>query len=186
VSKDIAELCRKIYQKHRRALDLIFKHASSQLSEISSFIQQLIEDTDNLTLDDSNPTLIRFSDNSWDELGLFAEEIGWTKSKRILLFEFNNEFKNSMGRLRLKLIIGPGPLEIRQKLLDMAQADNLFKTPSRRLNNKWNQIFEIVFVKSYADLEFEDIKNEIRNSWRDFIANQLPKIRESVRAACVR
>jgi hypothetical protein len=68
VSDQIAEVCRRIYQKHRRALDLIYEHASDQQAEIRAYLEELINASEQLVLDDCTNRHIRFALKTWDAL----------------------------------------------------------------------------------------------------------------------
>ena len=86
---EIAELCRRIYQKHRRALDLIFEHRPDRQAEIRDFVEQLIGETPRLILDRSSKTEIRFLPEEWDVPAL-RQGAGWRSTVRMLLFAVIN------------------------------------------------------------------------------------------------
>ena len=73
---------------------------------IREFLEELISENSELALDDGGKTLIRFAVKRWDVPNLRSGQ-GWTKSGRLLLFEFRND-EDSLG---LKLYLGPGPKE---------------------------------------------------------------------------
>ncbi|MFP3360765.1 hypothetical protein R0K17_25980, partial [Planococcus sp. SIMBA_143] len=58
-------------------------------SDVSAKLQDMIEANEDLILDDSNKTLIRFTTKQLDQT-VENEGGGWTSSRRILLFEFQN------------------------------------------------------------------------------------------------
>ncbi|MGC1627932.1 MAG: PD-(D/E)XK nuclease family protein, partial [Candidatus Acidiferrales bacterium] len=84
---EIAELCRRIYRKHKDALDLIDEYKPDQQATIQSFLDGLIESAPELILDFSSKRYIRFSLKNWARL---PSGQGWTASGRMLLFEFQN------------------------------------------------------------------------------------------------
>ena len=176
VSKsEIAELCRRIYRKHQRALDLIYEYRPDQQAAIRDKLESLIEQTPGLLLDHCSKGYIRFCPEAWDAPVLLVGK-GWTNSGRILLFEFVNAPEN----LKLKLIIGPGPVETRQKLFDVAHTNQpTFRTASKALNAKWNTIFLRSFPtpKSYEEASIADLEKEIGDHWAKFIENDLPAIK---------
>ncbi len=110
---EIAELCRRIYRKHKDALDLIDEYKPDQQATIQSFLDALIEAAPELILDFSSKRYIRFTLKNWARLPLAQ---GWTPSGRMLLFEF----QNLPDSLKLKLVIGPGPLDVREELFRLA------------------------------------------------------------------
>lgn len=176
---EIAELCRRIYRKHQRALDLIYEHRPDQQAAIREILEDIIQQTSELVLDHCSKSYIRFAAPGWDRTSLKSGQ-GWTASGRILVFEF----MNSPNRLKLGLHIGPGPEDIRQKLFDMAQTHApLFKTQSKSLNRQFNVIFGKSFLmpKDYEDTNIERISKEIRKHWSEFLSNDLPRILEAVR-----
>jgi len=177
---DIAALCRRIYQKHQRALDLIYEHRPDQQATIQTILENLIQETTDLVLDAHLKVHIRFVVQEWD-VPILLEGKDWTPSHRILLFEFLN-VENS---LKLSLYIGPGPQETRQKLFDMATKNKpLLKAAAKTLNSKWNVIYQRPFLtsKSYEDASDKELEAEIRKHWTDFLENDLPKIKAALKA----
>jgi len=176
---EIAELCRRIYRKHQRALDLIYEHRPDQQAAVREVLESIIQQTSELLPDHCSKSYIRFAPQEWD-VPILKSGQGWTESGRILLFEF----MNSPNRLKLGLHIGPGPDDIRQKLFDMAQKHSpLFRTQSRSLNRQFNVIYGKSFLmpKDYEDTNIEQMSKEIRKHWSEFIGNDLLRILAAVR-----
>ena len=93
----------------------------------------------------------------------------------MLLFEFHN----SEDRLWLHLVIGPGPQDTRQRLMDMAHANKPpFKPSQKALAKKWNAIYErqILTPTDYEETAAEDIESEINKKWLQFLEHDLPQI----------
>lgn len=176
---EIVELCRKIYRKHQRALDLIYEYRPDQQAEIRELLEGIVKESLDLNLDHCSKSYVRFAPRSWDVPALMSSE-GWTRSGRILLFEFTN----APGSLKLRLYIGPGPVEIRQKLFDMARSHQpLFRLSGQSLYQKWNSIYDKTFLKArdYEDANSEQLEKQIRKQWSEFMSNDLPRIVEVVR-----
>lgn len=176
---EVAELCRRIYRKHQRALDLIYEHRPDQQAAIREVLEGIVRQTPSLILDHCSKSYIRFAPQDW-ELPMLKSGEGWTESGRILLFEFTN----SSDRLKLNLHIGPGPENIRQRLFDLAQTHQpLFRTPSKSLNQKWNVVYGKSFLvpKDYEDANIEELSTEIRKHWSEFTENDLPRIIDLVK-----
>ena len=174
VNSEIEEICKKIYQKHRQALDRIFEYKPDIYSEISDILQDLIKKHDNLMSDDSSKTAIRFTSKSLDDL-IPKKGEGWTRSKRILLFEFSNYDK----RLVLRLYIGPGENEIRNRLHTIAKKDTkLFNKSDRKIGSKWLAIYQKDYLMNYEDTETETdgLKHIISEKFDHFIKDDLVKI----------
>jgi hypothetical protein len=173
-NSEIEEICKKIYQKHRQALDRIFEYKPDIYSEISDILQDLIKKHDNLMSDDSSKTAIRFTSKSLDDL-IPKKGEGWTRSKRILLFEFSNYDK----RLVLRLYIGPGENEIRNRLHTIAKKDTkLFNKSDRKIGSKWLTIYQKDYLMNYEDTETETegLKHIISEKFDHFIKDDLVKI----------
>jgi hypothetical protein len=171
---EIAELCRRIYRKHQRALDLIYEYRPDQQATIRETLEQLVQESKDLALDDCSKSYTRFVPVTWDVAKLRGGK-GWTESGRILLFEF----ANSPDRLKLRLVIGPGPDHIRQSLFDMALAHPpMFRSPRKALNQKWNTIYGKTFLtsKDYEDATDEQLAEQISTHWKRFVDSELPAI----------
>jgi hypothetical protein len=184
---EIADLCRRIYRKHQRALDLIYEHRPDRQADLREFLEGLILEQPTLVLDaGGNKTYTRFIPTEWDIEALRAGEEWagqWTKSRRMLLFEFNNR----PDGISINLYVGPGPAEIRQKLLDMALRNGRpFRPRGKVLHRKWNSVFSSRFVSLRSEAQEgedeEEIKHEIRKRWEQFLEEDLPKIDEAIKA----
>jgi len=57
---EIADLCRQIYRRHQRALDLIFEHRPDRLAEVQAILLDLVASRDDLILDTSAKQVVRF------------------------------------------------------------------------------------------------------------------------------
>ena len=177
---EIIKLCKDIYRKHKTALDLIYEHRPDQQAEIYDFLLGLINSNPDLVLDHSTKSYIRFIPSDW-EIPNLKKSKGWTPSKLIILFEFTN----SANSLRLKITIGPGPIEIRQKLLDMAlQNDPPLHSPYQTLNQMYNNIYtrSVLSPKDYEIKEIDELTTEIKEKWANFIAHELPDIQRVMMA----
>ena len=176
-NSEIQEICRKIYNGHKKALDLIFEYKPDLLMEIQECLIEIIKNDSDLILDFSSKSYIRFITKKLDFIPRKGE--GWTKSKRILLFEFKNN-PNGVG---LYLIIGPGPKEIREKLCEIAQ-DNLklFNVANRKFTGQWFSIYKKSIVKAnyYEDKDISEIREHIKEKLESFKINDLVKIEKEI------
>jgi hypothetical protein len=173
---EIARLCQQIYQKHRRALDLIYEHRPDVQAEIQDMIEDLIRREPGLELDASYKSKIRFGVQAWDTPSLLTSD--WTPSGRILLFEV----WNYPGSLDLKLYMGPGPDAVRQRLLEMVRTNpSVFRMP-RGIRGKWLPFISRNLLKQedYDDLEHEEFQRKLRIQWRVFLDRDLPRIKDAL------
>lgn len=169
---EIAELSRKIYRKHQRALDIIFEYKPDQQEAIHEILENLITSNADLELDSSSKSYVRFIPKNWD-VSKLQQGSGWTKSGRMLLLEFQN-FPNLV---RLHLVIGPGPIEIREKLYSMAEHYREFNA-YKVLGSKWNTILQLYFInkKDYDITDLEAMETLIKKKWDQFLEKELPAI----------
>lgn len=169
---EIVDLCRRIYRKHSQAIDLIVEHRPDQQAILRELLEQLVELQPELVSDHSTKHYVRFALKSWDVPALQAGQ-GWTRSGRMLLFEFQNNPES----LKLKLIIGPGPRETREKLLQIAlQNQPPFKPLAKALNRQYNEVYSHNFLssKAYSEDAEEELQARIRDQWKHFIESDLP------------
>jgi len=186
---DIAKLCRKIYKQHRQAIDLIYEHRPDIRSDIEEYVGKIIQEftlpeKGRLKKDHSTPTYIRFSPEEWDGLSFQKTSSGWTKSKRILLFEFRNVPES----LELNLVIGPGLIETRkdicQKIEGLGLQLRVLKIKNCNIKGKsgWNYVcgVPIITPSDYDDENLEDLQEKIRIFWIEFVSSDLKIIREAI------
>lgn len=171
---EIADLCQRIYKKHKLAFDLILEHRPNEQAQVIEIVKNLITIEPSLNLDTAAKTLVRFAPKEWYVPSLTQGQ-GWTPSGQMLLFEIYHRGDS----LTVVLYLGPGPEEIRQSLFSMAQANvPPFRTQSKSLNQKWNSIFrkKLLQGKDYDDANLEELKIKLEKVWNEFIGNDLPKI----------
>lgn len=168
-NSEIADLCQRIYRKHQQALDLIYEHRPDRQTTIREMCEELIKQQSDLIPDDAVKNYIRFIPKSWD-IPALREAQGWTSSHRILLFEF----VNLADKFGLDLVIGPGPLEIQQKIRSVFQPEKAPLKPSSR--KKWVHIpiFPILEKESYED-SFDEVREKLEKQWLFFLESDLPK-----------
>ena len=175
----IVSLCKDMYQRHRRAFDLVYKYRPDAQAELLTFLERLVEQELEFELDESSKSRVRFVAQDWDTPAL-RKGSNWTSSGRILLFEFWNESVS----LDLKLMIGPGEAEPRQKLLDMARVNlEVFRLPQKS-DFKHGAIFSRPFLRKgmyEGHITQAEREEEIRRHWDEFLDKDLPRIEEALR-----
>ncbi len=178
---EIAELCRRIYRRHKQALDLIFEYRPDLQWDIAEFLKGLVEEHGDagFVLDHTTKRYVRFALTEWDDVPALRSGQGWTPSGRLLLFEFENKSE----RLTLYLLIGPGPGAVREKLhVTALQHPKIFRGALKRLYSKWTMIYKRPFLRrtDYEDLDFDALAKKIRKEWAKFLAHDLPAIRKII------
>lgn len=172
---DISNLCKKIYKNHRQALDLIFEHKPDVFIEIKDYLMNMVSrgSKERLILDHCSKSYIRFYINDWDNInGNLTGEGKWTKSNRVLLFEF----QNYTDGVSLKLMIGPGEKDFRQSIFDLASENSdVFSGKSKSLYEKSTMIYKKVFIskKNLELWDLETITTTIEQKWLDFCLKDL-------------
>jgi hypothetical protein len=174
----VARLCQQIYHNHKRAIDLILEHVADQQVALGKFLEELVRQEKGLELDYCEKRYVRFLPKEWDVPVLKRGE-GWTSSGRILLFELQNE----AASLKIKLMLGPGPDEIRRKLFEFAKDNRPFKCPKKVLGQKWNAGYNRPFLgpKSYEGKNLEEIEKEIEKHWSNFVKKDLPELQQKLK-----
>ena len=178
---EIAQLCRNLYRKHRQAFDLVFEHRpDSGATEVSELLQRLIpSDGSGLELDECTRSYVRFFPTAWDGIPQQRQGSGWTKTRRVVLFEF----AISAHKLSLKLLIGPGDLDVRERLFRVAQSKpEVFRAAGKTLSAKWNQVFARPFLDaSVMDSEDLDARSsKLRRTWKSFLDEDLARVLEAL------
>ncbi len=109
-------------------------------------------------------------------------EKNWSPFGRILSFQFWNE----PNVLNLNLWVGPGPEQVRQRLLETirANAPDIFMMPSNTEGNPHPLLIyhrPILGREVYDKLTREQREQEIRRHWTEFIQDDLPRIQAALR-----
>jgi len=175
---EIEEICKKIYTKHQQALDLIFQYKPDIELEVSEIVRDLVKRYDELILESAGKTYIRFASKALDNL-VPKKGQGWVSSNRILLFEFSNYYKRGV----LRLYIGPGESEIRNKLHNIAKMDTrLFNISERKLGSKWLAIYKKDYLKTkdYEESDVVELRDSISKKLAAFISDDLPRIEKHI------
>ncbi len=184
---EIAQLCRKIYKQHYKALDLIYDHRPDLQLQISEFLQELVKGTHQsdtkpiIELDDSNKWWVRFALTDWDRLSFQKTCTRWTKTKRLVLFEFVINRSNS---LNLNLVIGPGNPDHKKAIFGAVRHLSISNVVNSRLiPDQWSPIVSQRILKSsdYIEKDWEELQKAITSFWNKFIANDLTAIHQAVR-----
>jgi len=173
---DIAQLCRQIYKKHRQALDLIFEHRPDSHSRQAEMVKGLIADAADAGIvpDRMGKSNVNFALAEWDARQWQQEGIGWTKSNRVLLFEFQITDKASF----MILYVGPAHPATRQAFF------TAFCEPKPKLPggaSKITKAYTRVYRKKWFDIEAtEELLARLEKKWRAFLKNDVPDVRKIV------
>jgi len=176
---EIERLCMQIYKKHQRALDKIIEFLPDQQALVKEFLCDKINGNSNMVPDRAIKSEVDFIPQNWDFVFLRKGE-GWTSSGKMLLFAF----LNGQDSLKLHLVIGPGPTDIREKVYGMVlNHQPPFMKFYNSLPKKFTTIykFEILTKNDYMDKSIGELKDKINDKWEDFLKNELPKLDEIIK-----
>ena len=167
--KKLQDLCVDIYNQHKEAFDLILRNLPDQRNIYHNIIIEYLENRNDVIMDDSGKTLIRFITNEIDNV-IPKSPSGWTKSGRIFLFEI----ENFDAILRLKSVVGPSLNDERNELLrymNQCPDISLFKDinldkqivdVTKQKNKKFSHVNgELVIDKTKYDVRNESLIREL-------------------------
>lgn len=176
---DVQQLCEKIYKRHKKALDLIYKYKPDIYTVVQEILEELIDEKPELIKDHCTRSSIRFIPKELD----FLPRVGtnWTKSKRVLLFEI----LNYDGRIILFLIIGPSDEspEVREQIYEQIKDNPTFKRAFKKMTKKWSTIhrFELAKISTLENKKERTEQKEIlAKKFNHFIEHDLPEMQKSL------
>jgi hypothetical protein len=172
---EITRLSRRIYARHQRAFDLIYEHRLNRQKVIRNVLKLLIEQKQGIILDHSQERYTGFTVSEWDVPALTDSKIG-ERPRRMLVFEFDTW----NDTLPLRLHIGAGSNETRQKLLDIASSNQppFLVEDTALTESEWIKIFERKFLTAefYEQATTDELAEKIVENWANFIKHDLPDV----------
>lgn len=169
---EISNLCQRIYHQHKQALDLIYEHRPDTQQLISERLAEWIKQNPDLESDHCTKATVRFIPKELDSK-IPKEGDGWTPTRRILLFEVTR----NAGGLTVKLWIGPGQQDVRQKLFDLAHAKKPPLQPQPTLYGKYSQVFNRrLLAPKWYEVPEADLIGKLQKEWSDFVEKDLRSI----------
>ncbi|BAY13329.1 hypothetical protein [Calothrix sp. NIES-2098] len=166
---EVAELCRKIYSKHKQALDLIFEHRVDLQSEIATIVYDLASKD----IDNQKGSVLFLSTKS---VGFDLRE--WKEVNLPLYFYFDNDTEN----LRLQLGISSGEQYRRDKMYHFCLSNPTIFKNNARWSDRWITIYQkdILNSKDYKLANIEDLTKKIQEFWENFIKDDFLKIEKII------
>lgn len=172
--EDLMQLCRKIYYKHKKALDLIYEYKPDMVYEISEYLKEKLSDFEDVELNHSVKRIVRFTDAQAREVNKLYPNVshGWVKDNSIFLHELQIGDKD----VKLSTVVGPSDNYERDELINYYNNKNSTKSKSSK---KWTGI-KITNIMSYKeDDSLTEVKNKIDKVIIDKIDNHLKEINTS-------
>lgn len=195
-NKELETLAKRIWAKHRVALEKIYEYKPDLKSDVIKKIgEDWSEDQTILVASTSNPnsfTLIsdevastprnqKFVVKEWLDIpGLASGQSNWLASGSLVGIEIT-DWHN--GAIRIKFVLGPGPAETRERIYEgvrAAVARNDFSIPrkTKQVGKSWKDLSgqDIVSkndLESALDSEQEDIMEQIAEKSKQAALNFL-------------
>lgn len=160
--KKLQDLCLDIYNQHKEAFDLIINNLPNQRNIYQNMIIEYLQNRNDVIMDDSGKTLIRFITKELDNV-IPNSLAGWTKSGRVFLFEI----ENFDTYVKLKSVVGPSLNDERDALLkymNQSKDKTLFKDLDieKQKAKKYSHVNgELVIDKTKYDLRNETLIQEL-------------------------
>jgi hypothetical protein len=161
---EIEALCRQVYQKHHRALDLIYQYRPDRQARLQGFLESLVRDAGGFDLDTRDPRrsprYIVFAAKAWEDF----EPTPPTDWHSMSLY-----FENKLDKLVLKLALSEDLTERHERVFAVARQNLPFCKPVIR--SKYNWVYERVLLnpREWNDAEEELLFAEIESQWNDFL-----------------
>jgi hypothetical protein len=162
---EVAELCRKIYKKHKQSLDLIFEHRPDLQLEISERITDFVNEyiaSHNLYVKRWSKKYIDFGDKEWDN------------KKLPLAFHL----ENGNSYLLTRLLIRPyDDKNVRERIHQISRENSkVFK--NKRLTNQWTTIYQktILNQSDYENADVDELMEKFKLFWHNFVENDFAQI----------
>jgi hypothetical protein len=173
-NSEIENICRSIYRKHQKALDLIFQYKPDLAMEISEYVRDILKKDSRIDLNYGSKTYINFLTNSIKNTVAKITNNS-SESENLLYYEF----RNHEDRLTLFFMIGPGEIEYRKKLLDVFKSKKeLFSMAGKTLYQKYNSVYQkkMLVPNDYTDASIENLSLKFDKKWEEFCSQDLIKI----------
>ena len=167
---EIEELCRTIYERHRKALDVLFDQRPDRASDVASWLGAIVASRPELVPDHSTKSWIRFIPKALDVLPLVGE--GWTASKRMVLFQLYNAGEE----VGLTIALGPGDQSVRDRIYKtIRDQPTVFNRASQKLYPQWWTFHAEKWIakKRYSETTPEELKAELEQHLDKFVSQQL-------------
>ena len=175
---EIDVLCSRIYEKHKRAIDMIVARLPDKRAQILSFCKTLVEANPDLRFRAMSKNYLGFHPIEWDTPALQYDPPGKAGA---IIFQFFIQFE-AKG-LTLTASIRPGRQELRQKLFEMVQSHpDTFKTD--KLYANFTRVYSrpILTTKALQEQDTSLLQAPIIQGFDNFLKKDLPNIKKVLAA----
>lgn len=180
VESELSELARRIYNRHRNAFDYIFEQRPNPWQAAKAKIMDRIATLSAYDIDPSTDRSVdvRLQPKSWfDSQKHLNSGTGWrsAKSNAFILCKLSPD--KTRRKARLQLILGPGPIDIREKILAALRAANVLRgTPAPKwtavMTSKWRHLSEEDDTPDGIEKWAQDLIKDLD----DFATDHVPRI----------
>jgi hypothetical protein len=185
--KELQDIARQLYQRHKEAFDFVFECRPTP-EGLVELARNLLLGTSGLSEDRHAATMLRFVPQSWDNVSTLntCPTNLWTRTGRAAVFEIKTgkgDANNLSERVNVALIIGPADAKIREALYNGARKiPALFKGLVKPMGNKYSTIYSRDFLTAAAakDMGNEQKVKAITEAWNDFAQNELPALEQAM------
>jgi hypothetical protein len=176
---EVARLCQEIYQKHKRAFNLIIEHLPDPRLETLDLLERLINDTEGLVPKGrgSGKLYLVFRPSEWETPA--ALNTG-NDPKGFIRFVFINK----PDSLTLILQLTPGDEGIRRRLYEMGHRDELL---FNKIVDPETDSYPTLYHRTFLSPDFSEKSSErqreqeVRRHWNEFLDKDLPRVEEALR-----
>jgi hypothetical protein len=180
-NSEIEELCRRIYKRHKKALDLIYENMEDKQSLIYEILMDTLQNNKEIIIDYSSKAYIRFLSKSMDIVPKKGK--GWVESNRVLLLEF----LNVKDKVIMWLWVGPSEDQgFREKLYRITEDSKILSV--YRPHKKWTRLYRklIANKQQLEEMDNEELRDLITKQVENFFQTDLKTIEEDVKRGIIR
>jgi hypothetical protein len=183
--EELHELARRIYERHKEALDFIFE-VRPKAEGLLAVVRALLDNQPGLIQDRHGSNLLRFAPDSWATISELnaCPPSNWTKTGRNVLFEIKTWAAGPYAdRVIVALLDGPAPADTRERLYAGAIArPDLFRGLVKPMGKQWSTIYmhELLTPAAAKDMELEQKAETIEANWNTFLNDDLPLLNEAI------
>jgi hypothetical protein len=178
---EVTKLCQQIYQRHKRALDLIYEHRPDPQGAVRDTLIRLIKYTEGLAyLGKSRNEYIYFRPQHWEGSALALGD----DPRGFFRFVFHNYSVYHPEELILYLEMSTGDETNRRRLYEMGQKDeSLFNDLVDPGTDRNPKLYSRIFLTPELSGELSDREREleIRERWDEFLEQDLPRIETALK-----
>jgi hypothetical protein len=167
----LEKIAESLWRRHKEALEYLMERRPDSATELSEEIKARMDalaqtaSLPNMKLYpiSATKTYMHFCIAEWDNIPGMNEGTGRSSTNKILLIEV----ENWQGQLRSRLVLGPGPTEIRERLFRTLQSG--MSKGANRFTDQWKTIYSEVLCRPSKPDEKIEIEVTMKKFEEGFI-----------------